>query len=228
MLTAIDFNSVSALIAEEKKNGRNEFRVTGTDGKVNRMRLFLSSGGNIAFFKPHSRRHGYVLNLDAVSAVHPVQHREVSFEDQFRKNAHKLFDILTASGLWANISRQIQDAEFEYDKFTESGKRNTEFAREIADWNVKRMDFRRISDGDSVNEYYRAEILRSMTNGENYRTGRISGRKYDVSFQLDNGHTENNSDGIKRAWYSEEYRGCGNGHYYLAIDHERAIYYEKD
>ena len=30
------------------------------------------------------------------------------------------------------------------------------------------------------------------------------------------------------AWYSEEYKNCGNGHYYLALDHNTAVFCEND
>ena len=33
---------------------------------------------------------------------------------------------------------------------------------------------------------------------------------------------------IYRGYYSEEYRNCGNGHYYLLFDATHAIYYEDD
>lgn len=32
----------------------------------------------------------------------------------------------------------------------------------------------------------------------------------------------------KRAWYSREYKGCGNGYYYLLLDYNTALFYEKD
>lgn len=44
--------------------------------------------------------------------------------------------------------------------------------------------------------------------------------KYDVSFEY------NSEKGL--AWYSEEYRNCGNGHYYLALDENTALFYEDD
>ena len=43
---------------------------------------------------------------------------------------------------------------------------------------------------------------------------------YDVSYEY-NAET-------KKAWYSEEYINCGNGHYYLAIDENTAIFCEND
>ena len=35
-------------------------------------------------------------------------------------------------------------------------------------------------------------------------------------------------DGIFRAWYSSEYRGCANGDYYLMINPTQAFFYETD
>lgn len=43
---------------------------------------------------------------------------------------------------------------------------------------------------------------------------------YDISFRY---KPEDN-----KAWYSEEYRGCGNGHYYVAIDGSAALFIEND
>lgn len=43
---------------------------------------------------------------------------------------------------------------------------------------------------------------------------------YDVSFEYD---PEKNM-----AWYSEEYKGCGNGHYYIALDENAALFIEDD
>lgn len=43
---------------------------------------------------------------------------------------------------------------------------------------------------------------------------------YDVSFDY--------TPAKNTAFYSEEYRGCGNGHYYLALDNSSALFYEND
>lgn len=37
-----------------------------------------------------------------------------------------------------------------------------------------------------------------------------------------------NDNGIYRGFYSEEFRNCGNGHYYLLFDATHAIFYEDD
>lgn len=42
--------------------------------------------------------------------------------------------------------------------------------------------------------------------------------KYDYSIHID----------WKKWWYNREYKWCGNGYYYLLLDHEHALFYEKD
>jgi hypothetical protein len=83
---------------------------------------------------------------------------------------------------------------------------------------VKKMRFGR----KYLNDRKLAEIAEAMKNKQTirvYADGRfING--YDVSFEY-------NPDANK-AWYSEEYRGCGNGHYYLALDETHALFYEDD
>jgi hypothetical protein len=49
------------------------------------------------------------------------------------------------------------------------------------------------------------------------------GKRRDLSIE-----TKLCEDGIFRAWYSSEYRGCANGDYYLVISPTQAIYYERD
>ena len=43
---------------------------------------------------------------------------------------------------------------------------------------------------------------------------------YDVTFEYD-------AD-TKKAWYSEEYKGCANGHYYFSLDQNTALFAEND
>jgi hypothetical protein len=49
------------------------------------------------------------------------------------------------------------------------------------------------------------------------------GKRRDLSIE-----TKHCEDGIFRAWFSSEYRGCANGDYYLVISPTQAIYYERD
>ena len=46
--------------------------------------------------------------------------------------------------------------------------------------------------------------------------------KYDYSIEV------SHKGGEKKAWYSAEYKNCGNGHYYLMLDASHALFYEDD
>lgn len=61
-------------------------------------------------------------------------------------------------------------------------------------------------------------IKKALENKEDYST-RVR-TSYDVTFTYD---AKKN-----RAWYDEEYKNCGNGHYYLALDHSTALFIEND
>lgn len=73
--------------------------------------------------------------------------------------------------------------------------------------------------GKYENKQIKSEISEAIQNKRDYSTGIIP-INYDVSF--------NYIGKEAKAWYSEEYKGCGNGHYYLALDHNTALFYEND
>lgn len=83
---------------------------------------------------------------------------------------------------------------------------------------IKTMIFHKSRWDNAKTEHIRRNIAEALKNKTSYQCRGSNG--YDVSFEYD---AEKN-----KAWYSEEYVGCGNGHYYLALDSTHAIYYEKD
>lgn len=83
---------------------------------------------------------------------------------------------------------------------------------------IKKMCFHKNKYCSNITETKLQEIKEHIRNKEEYRTSGRNG--YDVSFSY---NPETN-----KAWYSEEYRNCGNGHYYLALNETHALYWEKD
>ena len=87
----------------------------------------------------------------------------------------------------------------------------------ISDWvkcQLKAMYF-----GKEQNAYVKGELKKAIAEKRSWSQNRIQ-VSYDVSVEYD---AEK-----QRAYYSEEYRRCGNGHYYLALDHSTAMFYEDD
>lgn len=73
--------------------------------------------------------------------------------------------------------------------------------------------------GKYSNEHYKTLIQDAIANKTKFSTPRLN-NGYDVSFEY---NPDKNA-----AWYSEEYRNCGNGHYYIALDHNLAMFVEDD
>ena len=67
----------------------------------------------------------------------------------------------------------------------------------------------------------REQFANAISNKTNYHYRWQNG--YDNSINCKLG-----DDGVMRAWYSEEYRRRGNGHYYLALDERHAMFCEND
>ena len=85
-------------------------------------------------------------------------------------------------------------------------------------WELSRATLKSMYFGKWANKTEKEEILKNMIARKNYNCfHKVS---YDVSFEY------NAEKG--KAWYSEEYRGCGNGHYYLALDNNLALFCEDD
>lgn len=72
--------------------------------------------------------------------------------------------------------------------------------------------------GKYLNRHIKDRIAEALANRQKISEHTRAG--YDVSFEYDPDRN--------KAWYSEEYRDCGNGHYYLAIDANTALFCEDD
>ena len=66
----------------------------------------------------------------------------------------------------------------------------------------------------------REQVKQCIEKGERYTHRWEKGYDNSIEFGVHGGR--------KCGWYSTEYRGCGNGHYYLALDERHAIYMETD
>jgi len=177
----------------------------------------------------------------------------VSKKDKWEKQTKKIIQMLKTSCLWEDNLKEYELAlDIGYDKlmkckeiqngkyvegYTENQNEIVKRIKEVEPrlvyvskegnecyntgilWykigipNIKKMRF---TTGD--NEYYLNQINQAMKDKKELL---LSGRtNYDISFEYQpNGN---------RAWYSEEFKGCGNGHYYLALNDTHAVHYEDD
>ena len=90
---------------------------------------------------------------------------------------------------------------------------DTDYIYEISDCVLKSMYFGR------ENKDIKCELKAAIEDRRPWSSGRIRAN-YDVSVEYD--------PGKQKGWYSEEYRNCGNGHYYLMLDGSTALFCEND
>ena len=90
----------------------------------------------------------------------------------------------------------------------------SDYVYEISECRLKSMYF-----GKDINSSIKDELKEAISRKQAYRLSRIR-TSYDVSVEY---YPENN-----KGHYAEEYRGCGNGHYYLMLDHSTALWVEDD
>ena len=239
--------------AEELFNvGIRKLSGTFSDGSKRTLRLFRSTNGDVCYFGWRRKRYGSPLanlaNLVSVSPIRSHKTEAQKWEDGWRK----VITRLKASGLWGNLIPEIelalsvglerlQEAYRRYWDISSSNESENEefkaFAKNFPElikvndegkpyistsivWTyhnppkVKKMFFARKCMNDSILE----DIQRAMDRKEKHILHRQYG--YDVSFEY---NPEKN-----KAWYSEEFRGCGNGHYYIALDATHALFMEDD
>ena len=225
--------------------------VTGVlqDGTRVKIRLFKTSTGDVCYYKKGSRRRGYYLSdyfhLVDIIPIEAKKSKEQKWIDGWKKVRAKL----QQSGLWANIIQEIDTAlELGYKKMSEAYEQYCKLSDQqqlkyfqdncpslvgINDKNepyikcsilwayaklpiVKKMRFEK---NPTRNEATLQAIQKAMSEK---RTFHADGRtNYDISFEY---APEKNN----KAWYSEEFKGCGNGHYYLALNSTHALFYEDD
>ncbi len=234
------------------KEGNTQLWLTRNNDKKEKRKFFIKDD-ILAIKRKRSQRWGddfrhYYNDFKAVNLVKTSSDRE-----KWEKSLKKGLEMLKKSGLWEDFQEDIQKVlDIGWDKLKEYQKiENTKFDedytknQEIRLQKIKELDLRFIKIDDDKKEYLNCNILYHLQYGlrikkmyfGKYQNEKILGRikeamqnkksiiesartNYDVSFEY---NPEKNL-----AWYSEEYKGCGNGHYYLALNETHAFFYEDD
>lgn len=192
------------------------------------------------------------------SMFEPIVITEETKNKKWLKQILNIEKYLEVSGLWANILKEIKilkqlsykaicelsegywcnfwnfpKEEIENEKLEERKRliskypimfdENNEFKFGISEWmlnpKIKTMNF-----GKYNTTSIRNTIQEHFNRKEKYST--FAYVNYDVSFNYN--PKASDKDDVERAWYSEEYKGCGNGHYYIALDNIHALFCEDD
>lgn len=241
-------NEIYERINADFKNGHRKINAVLKDGTKKRLRLGKTAYGELIYMKPKSRKRGYYLNeLDIVSYTLP---KKLNIKLKWEHSIDRAIAMLEESGLWEDLLARLKIARAvgyekiqeaytiywrkgegvtysEQDKInardigeidkrllTEDGTANTDIL-----WYMHRpLKIMKMVFDEYNNDAKLKAIQEAMRNKEEYHER--GDYQYDNSFEY--------SPKQNKAWYSREFRGCGNGHYYLALNGTHAMFYEDD
>ena len=197
------------LIKAERAAGNKNFLVTLADGKTVEKRLFIAADGTICEYAKGSRRRGFHLDLSEVVDIRAVAKRPAW--EIAERNRKRALAYLVVSGLNPQLRKKLEDAG----EITEAHKAEGSLEFLYFEHAIKSPDY--TSRGVRM-EWREKELTVKIKSLSPFREA-WRGRSYDISMSI-------NPDG--RAFYSEEYRNCGNGHYFMLLDARHAIHVEDD
>ena len=218
-------------------------------------RCMKEPSGDVFVYAPRQKRRGYRYSADGfIKLGYTMKVKRQTDENKaWHRRIERAKKALSSSGLWpehlvwlSNLEKMTwEDKELmnkaywllptfwqkeensdellklyfgdfieKYPFIFEGGNVNTWYLWEQSDVKLKSMYFGKYEDS-----FYKDRIAEALREKRSYSTGRIQ-VSYDNSFEY---NAEKN-----KAWYSEEYRDCGNGYYYLALDGTTALFCEKD
>jgi hypothetical protein len=228
----MEFNELKTLIKENEQYGCC-FIVKYNNGETKKQRLFVSSNDVICEFLPRSRTKGRAIAINNINSIKPI-HDNISEIACCRNNLRLVIEYLTASGMWKNklkgahYLQSLSDHELLSMRDWDTYHRFMDLAKNGAEWFgmdcfdnlfTKKIKTTRFDKYDRLP--YRVRIRESIFNNQNYQHSWTNG--YDNSVEIK--HT---NDGDIKGFYSEEYRGCGNGHYYFMLDECHVLFGEDD
>lgn len=205
-----------------KSNGRKKYYLTYKDGHKETATLDY-----FAFYNSVGKKKGrkwYIFD-EAIATI-KVAKTKTPIE-WFRHNNARLIKCLSESGLWADILEWAKTMESLTDEEIEHYDTNNTpkgfigvdaFSTMFTNKSIKAVNYDRRWSFESM-------VREAIEKRETYHTPRwYKGYDNSVGVQCD----EKDDKIYPRGWYSEEYKGTGNGYYYLLIDSRHAIFCEKD
>jgi hypothetical protein len=219
-----------------------EYRVSIIGGKSKVVRLWLHSNNCVAIISKGRRYYGhYLSSWDGIEdwvTLKLVQHTPSDKVKLVKKRAQDALKYLTASGFWADIKKEIEYflenvdieefckdmAKDSYENFYCQRDEGQKYAwcrtYQVFESFYSKRCWKSIAWSKYSRQRESAEIENAIKDKKDYHRRWTNGYDNTLEVRFD--------EDCPRGWYSEEYRGSGNGHYYLLFDATHAIFYEDD
>lgn len=196
-----------------KANKGNRFNVTIDNGKVLKNIGFFISGGHICYLTSRQKRHGYYIHGSDLMYIKSLELVPKSTYDT-RKNAKSILKKIHPNA-WLPIKHELEafiNGEKEENEMHEYCKGKVRYYSQ----SIKKL----------LGESEYNKLVESFEEQTPYKWSRPSysrgnGRDLSISCEI-------NNDGLYRAYFSSEFKGCCNGDYYLLLNPNKAIFYERD
>ena len=242
---------VRGLEKDKKYNGI----ITYKDGTKQKTRFMKVGDKQLFIFAKRSRKWGWytysydnriICNGREIVNIEVKQKREKTEKEKWERSINKAIKYLEESGLWADVLEELEIMrEVGYEKCKKAiriywdyyNKDNIEKIKAIDKRLIKKYDngnegilsmlfitggrplkIKKMYFGKERNELILNRIKKAMEEKRPIQEWGTS--SYDVSFEY--------NPKYNKAWYSEEYRGKGNGHYYIALNNAYALFMEDD
>ena len=208
------------------------------EGKV--YRLFHATNGLLCYFPPRRSRVGYKVHMDLFETFVSFQGKkaplgeDAKLKQQYNEIAKykKLASQSTISNYWIEKCKNLPDFEtwkkdLKTDNFGTPCEPRPKGLYELGITSGCKVDGKVISLSRIAKEYPRA--IQQLREGikEKKATGSVLfGQRfagYDISISL-----EKKENGELFGYLSLEYKGCGNGYYYVLINDENFIGHDVD
>lgn len=188
-------------------------------------------------------RYGYRYTKEQFEIIYqPISPKNL--EQKRQRKLDLIIKRLEKSGLWSNLlsifknmklyteieRKRLRNLYWENEEQCKQemrekypfmiGKRDdgSEFIITDYIWELSQLKTKSMYFGKWQNKQIKDEIKKALESKTKYYKAVLA--NYETSFEY--------KPEFGMAWYSEEYKGCGNGHYYLALDENMAIFTEDD
>lgn len=227
----MNYEEIKTLVAN---NPRKTFTIFWKGGLTSTGRLFISRYGDVCIFRKRSRKWGDILcGID--NTIERIEVKGKQYDDiaTFKRNVRAVIKYLSASGLWspmletAKVFLTLTDEQIRlgrtfggYEELMKNIIKDGHwYGSDCYDTLFYDRCIKTVNYNRWTREMDTQKVCEAIANKTNYHTSWRKG--YDNSLEV-------NFNGYARGWYSEEYKDCGNGHYYFLLDEKHIIFGEND
>jgi hypothetical protein len=189
-----------------------------------KVRIFIATNGYLCQFRPKSKKYGWVLDETNIEKlVEPKLKTEKTVDELTYKTIAKFRKEALKASFTNNFIRDCIALPDTFEKWVEEGKKSAYEYGVTTGCKITGNLVSVESITKKLNPHYKNCIEEAIKNQTTFNTGRFDYNGYDGSISFEKSH-----DGEWRGFLNKEYKGCGNGYYYLLINDKYFIGYDID